>query len=43
MKIYDYDTDVIRISCYDYDYIGSNDLIVLSINLNILYLHFINN
>ena len=27
MKIYDYDTDVIRISCYDYDYIGSNDLI----------------
>ena len=27
MKIYDYETDVIRISCYDYDLIGSNDLI----------------
>ena len=27
MKIYDYDTDVIKISCYDYDLIGSNDLI----------------
>ena len=29
MKIYDYDTDIIKISCYDYDYIGSNDLIGL--------------
>jgi len=27
IKVYDYETDVIRISCYDYDLIGSNDLI----------------
>ena len=27
MKIYDYITDTIRISCYDYDLIGSDDLI----------------
>ena len=27
VKIHDYDSDIIRLSCYDYDYIGSNDLI----------------
>ena len=27
IKIYDYETDIIRINCYDYDTIGSDDLI----------------
>ena len=44
MKIYDYETDVIRISCYDYDLIGSNDLIgFIDIPVKLLYIIIYNN